>query len=94
MNSFTEKLLQNVSTFSWEMALFVFVIYIVIDALYAIYIRRTAEKNALSSANYGAILHIFLAIGVISYVNNFLYIIPLVLGSWVGTYLAVKYSKV
>jgi hypothetical protein len=44
----------------------------------------------LATYGTGAIMHFILALGVLSYVQNYLYIIPLALGSWVGTFLVVN----
>lgn len=78
--------------FNFLLAALIFAAYIVIDALYAYYTLAVTKRNAFSSANSGLILHFLLAFGVINYVQNFLYIIPLALGSWVGTYFMVKYE--
>ncbi|USN88526.1 MAG: hypothetical protein H6780_03475 [Candidatus Nomurabacteria bacterium] len=64
--------------------------YVVVDGLYAYYTLAVARHNAAVSAHTSAILHILLAVGVLSYVENFLYIIPIAIGSWVGTYLVVQ----
>lgn len=68
--------------------------YVVVDGLYAYYTISVAERSPFASANSGAVIHLLLAFGVLSYVGNFLYLIPIAIGSWVGTYLMVKYSLV
>ena len=72
------------------LAAVVFVAYLLIDALYAKYTYSVVEKRPIQAANIGFIMHFLLAFGVINYVENFLYVVPLALGSWVGTYLVVK----
>ncbi len=79
--------------FNWAIALSIFFAYIATDALYAYYTLAVAEQRPLSAANTGAVLHLLIAFGVLSYVENYLYLIPIVIGSWVGTYLLVKWSK-
>lgn len=71
-------------------ALLIFLAYIIIDGLFAYYTQMVISKKPLLSATSGALIHFLLAFGVINYVQNYLYIIPLALGSWVGTYLVVK----
>ena len=71
----------------------VFIAITAIDALYALYTLRVTQKKAFQSATFGAIIHILTAFTVISYTQNYLYLIPLIIGSFVGTFLVVKYSK-
>ena len=76
--------------FNIFVALAIFLAYIIVDALYAFYTLEVTKKNAVSAATTGAIMHFLLAFGVLNYVNNFLYLLPLAIGSWLGTYLVVK----
>lgn len=71
-------------------ALAVFLIYILVDGMYAYYTLAVSKKKAFASATTGACMHFLLAFGVISYVQNYLYLIPLAAGSWLGTYIVVK----
>jgi hypothetical protein len=87
------KILDLYGSFNWGIGFLVFLIYIIIDGLYAKYTLDVVAKKPIQSANIGALMHIFLAFGVISYTENVLYIVPLVLGSWLGTYLMVKFDK-
>ncbi len=64
-----------------------------IDALYALYTLRVVQKKALQSATFGSLIHILTAFTVISYTQNYWYLIPLVIGSFIGTFLVTKYSK-
>lgn len=76
--------------FNWLVALGVMFAYFIVDAMYAYYTLSVARLNAFASANTGAIMHFLLALGVLSYVENFLYIIPIAIGSWLGTYYVVN----
>jgi hypothetical protein len=73
--------------------LFVFLATLVTDALWALYMIKVTEKNPLLAASYGSLIHILSAFTVISYTKNYLYLIPLVIGSFIGTYLIVLRSK-
>ena len=84
--------------FSWStidpaLAVGIFVAYAVIDALYAYYTLAVVNRSAFAAATTGLVMHFLLAFGVINFVQNFAYVVPLALGSWVGTYILVK-SKV
>lgn len=80
-------------TFNIYTAIMVFLAYIVVDGMYAYYTLAVAEKKPLQASTVGALMHFLIAFGVLSYVQNYLYIIPLALGSWIGTYLVVSRYK-
>jgi hypothetical protein len=77
--------------FSWYTAAFVFVVYVVFDVLYALYVLFVSQKRAAAASVTGSMLYSLGAVGVMSYTHNVLYLIPLSLGAFVGTYIAVKY---
>ncbi len=66
--------------------------YTLIDAMYAYYTVVVIKKRPLMSANVSAIMHFLLAFGVLSYTQNYLYVVPIAIGSWIGTYLVVRYD--
>lgn len=74
-------------------ALGIFIVYIILDGMYAYYTLAVSERKPFHAATSGAIMHFLLAVGVLSYVQNYLYVIPLALGSWVGTYIVVRGSS-
>ena len=81
------------SDFDIRIGLLIFVAYIIIDALFVSYTYLVVKKAPAKAATVGAGMYFLMAFGIINYVNNFLYVIPLVIGSWIGTYLVVKYEK-
>ena len=78
--------------FNFITACLIFIAYVLIDGMYAYYTQSIVKKKAFVSATTGALMHFLIAFGVLNYVQNFLYVIPLALGSWVGTYLVVKHD--
>lgn len=76
--------------FSFLIAGLIFVSYILIDGAYAYYTLAVMKRRPVVSATVGSLMHFLIAFGVLNYVQNYLYIFPLALGSWVGTYLVVK----
>ncbi|MCF7898784.1 MAG: hypothetical protein K9L31_02445 [Candidatus Pacebacteria bacterium] len=66
---------------------------LITDALWALYMIKVTAKAPFLAATYGSLIHILTAFTVISYTKNYLYLIPLVIGSFVGTYLTVKFAK-
>lgn len=79
--------------FNVWIAIGLFSAYLVVDSLYAIYTISVVERKAFLSANISFTMHLLLAVGVVSYTDNFLYILPLASGSWIGTYLTTKYFR-
>jgi hypothetical protein len=79
--------------FHWSTALLVFVTYVVIDILYALYVIYVGRGNALAASFASSALYSLAAYGVITYSRNIIYVIPLALGAFLGTYLVVKYMK-
>ena len=79
--------------FSWFTAFVVFWTYVVIDVLYALYVIHVGKRNAFLSASLTAAMYGLLAFGVLSYSKNVAYLVPLVLGAFVGTYFTVLFSK-
>lgn len=77
--------------FNWWTALTVFVVYILFDILYALYVICVSRQQALAASLVSAVLYSLGAYGVMSYTHNMLYLIPLGLGAFIGTYIAVKY---
>jgi len=85
LTSFSEA----IASFNILIAAGVLVAYLIVDGMYAHYTLAITEHKAMSAANTGALMHFLLAVGVLSYVQNYLYIIPIAIGSWIGTYLIV-----
>jgi hypothetical protein len=81
------------SQFNMLTALMVFVAYLVIDMLYAHYTFAVTKLQASRAATTGALMYFLLAVGVLNYTNNALYLFPLVFGSWLGTYLTVEFER-
>jgi uncharacterized protein YebE (UPF0316 family) len=77
--------------FSWMTAFIVFVLYIIFDILYALYVLCVSRQQALAASGISAVLYSLGAYGVITYLHNIWYLIPLALGAFLGTYIAVKY---
>lgn len=76
--------------FSFQIAILIFIAYIVVDSMYAYYTLQVTKRKPYSAATIGALMHFLLAVGVLSYVENYLYLLPLALGSWIGTFIIVK----
>ncbi|OGZ07354.1 MAG: hypothetical protein A3C93_02850 [Candidatus Lloydbacteria bacterium RIFCSPHIGHO2_02_FULL_54_17] len=81
------------ATFDPVIALGIFIAYALIDALYAKWTHEITRLDEWRSATTGGIMHVLIAFGVLNYTGNFLYVIPLVAGSWLGTFFYVRHER-
>jgi len=74
-------------------AILLFVFYLVFDFLYAHYIMAVGDHKAFKAATISAILIIMSLYGTIEVIKNYWMIIPVVAGSFLGTFLTVRLTK-
>lgn len=79
--------------FSPATAVILFVTYVVVDILYALYIVCVERRQAVRAAAISAILYSLLAFGVVTYSKNAIYLLPIAAGAFVGTFLTVNYQR-
>lgn len=79
--------------FSWLTAIAIFIGYFAIDWLVAYYTVAVIEKRAWMASHSGASIYLLTSYGVISYTQNYWYILFIVLGSWLGTFVFVNRSN-
>lgn len=83
-------MLSQVNIWSW---LLLFAIYFAFDLCYALYIKAVQESKPLRGANLSVLLFLLTAYGTIEYVNNFINIIPIIFGAWMGSFLTLTWNK-
>lgn len=88
-----DHIFDAVRTFNIPVAGLIMIAYAIIDGLYAKYTLDVTNYNEYRAATVGASMHFFIAFGVINYTQNWLYVFPLAIGSWIGTYLMVKRER-
>lgn len=81
------------NNFNWWMGILVFFFYIIIDGLYVLYTRYIQKNRPIASATVGSSMYGLYAFGTIAIIQSAWNILFIILGAWVGTYLAVKYIK-
>ena len=79
--------------FSWLTAALIFVVYVIVDMLYAYYIICVEKRRPLLAASVSSVLYSLLAFGVVSYSKNILYLFPLATGAWLGTFITVTWKR-
>jgi len=81
----------NQEQFNWGVAILLFLTYVAFDFLYAIYYIFVAKKKAFLAASTGVVMYLLSSFATIVYLKNFYYITAIVIGAFIGTYVAVKY---
>lgn len=79
------------SDFNWPTAVLVFGVYVVFDILYALYVLCVSRKQAVAASAISSVLYSLGAYGIMTYLHNPWYVMPLACGAFLGTYIAVKY---
>jgi presenilin-like A22 family membrane protease len=79
--------------FNYITACTVFLVYVIIDCLYAAYVISVSRGQALLAATCTSIIYSLLAFGVLSYSKNVWYIVPLASGAFLGTFITVKFRN-
>lgn len=74
-------------------ALSVFLVTAFMDVLHAIYTKAVSEDRPVLAATSGSVVYMVSAYAVIQYTQNWIYILFMVGGSWIGTYLTIIRSK-
>lgn len=76
--------------FNWLLAFGLFIASSLLDAIFALYTVAIIDTKPLKAANLSLLTYILEAAGVVNYVKNKWYLIPLALGAFVGSYIVVK----
>ena len=93
MNNALQSLNSSWLAFSWLTAFFIFLAYFVLDTMYVKYTLAVVAKKPVAASNFGSLMYVLMAFGIFNYTHNFLYVIPVGLGSWLGTYVIVLHEK-
>lgn len=78
---------------SWWLFFTVFIITAITDGFWAMYFIAMEKREATQAAFWSSLIMLCMAVNVVSYVESKWYILPAVLGAFVGTYFIVKYKK-
>lgn len=85
--------MEYINTFEWYVAILVFCLFVVVDVLYAYYTLAVTRIQPFKAATTAAAMYFINAIGVLNYIDNPLYLIPIAVGSFAGTYGLLKYES-
>lgn len=74
-----------------EQFFLVLFIYIIIDIAYALYTKAVAQNKIIAASTWASILPVLTAFLVVQYIGNMYLVIPMMLGAFVGTYIALRW---
>ena len=71
----------------------VFVGILVFDVLWTQCVSFTARGNAAAAATVGSVMYLASSFVTYEYVHDPIYVIPAILGGWIGTYYGVVLTR-
>ena len=72
----------------------VFAAVIFADIIWVNYIDYVSAYKPVAAANYAVLIYAASSFAVITYTENHLFLIPIFIASWIGTYLVVKLKQI
>jgi len=63
------------------------------DAVCVMFTSSVVHRRDLAAANWGSLTYMLSAFAVISFTNNWVYVVFAALGSWIGAYATMKYLR-
>jgi len=79
--------------FNWLGAVGLFFASAALEAIFALYTLAVTKHKALQAATWSLISYGLLAVGILNFINNKWYVIPLGLGAFGGTYAIVTWES-
>lgn len=80
--------------FNWIVAIGLFFAATFLDAIFALYTVAVIKTKPLRAANLSFLTYTLEAVGVVNYVKNGWYLVPLAIGAFVGSYAVVKWESI
>ncbi len=80
--------------FDINIALLIFATYFILDMFYAYYILCIESRKNLMSSFMAGMITALAAFGVVSFSKNMIYVIPLFLGAFAGTFVTMKTKEI
>ena len=82
------------NNFDINIAILIFVTYFILDMFYAYYILCIESRQNLMSSFMAGMITSLSAFGVVSFSKNMIYVIPLFLGAFAGTFVTMKTKQI
>jgi capsule polysaccharide export protein KpsE/RkpR len=77
-----------------NIVIIIFLTYFILDMFYAYYILCIESRKNLMSSFMAGIITSLSAFGVVSFSKNMVYVIPLFLGAFAGTFVTMKAKEI
>ena len=61
------------------------------DAMCVMYTSSVVHRRDLAAANWGSLTYMLSAFAVISFTNNWVYVVFAAVGSWIGAYITMTF---
>jgi hypothetical protein len=94
LQNFIRDVWSTIASLDPGIALIIFVLTLALDGLHIVYTRQVIARRAVAAANSGAITYLIYAFAIIESTHNWSYIAIMAAGSWVGTYLALRFVPI
>jgi hypothetical protein len=79
--------------FNWLGAVGLFFASAALEAIFALYTFAVTKHKALQASTWSLVSYGLLAVGILNFINNKWYVIPLALGAFSGTYCIVRWES-
>ncbi len=63
------------------------------DAAYVMFSSAVARQRRLSAANWSGLWYLLSAFAVISYTQNWMYVLFAAVGSWIGAFVSITFIR-
>jgi len=78
--------------FNWLGAVGLFFASFALEAIFALYTLAVTKHKALEASTWSLVSYFLLALGILNFIHNKWYVIPLALGAFGGTYAVVTWE--
>jgi hypothetical protein len=75
--------------FNWLGAVGLFFASFALESIFALYTLAVTKHKALEAGTWSLISYFLLALGILNFIHNRWYVIPLALGAFAGSYVIV-----
>jgi hypothetical protein len=76
--------------FNWLGAVGLFFASFALEAIFALYTLAVTKHKALEAGTWSLVSYFLLALGILNFIHNRWYVIPLALGAFGGSYAVVR----
>ena len=79
--------------FNWLGAVGLFFASGALEAIFALYTLAVTKNKALEASAWSLVSYFLLALGILNFIHNKWYVIPLALGAFCGTFVVVTWES-